>query len=130
MVLEAEARRGQIAEVARALLDLEHARAGAAVEVMMVSLARDLKARRFAGQVDLHHFAFGHQRFERSIHRRDAHAAHASLGEPQHLSRGDRAVGFLNRLADCFALLGATFHEQKSSVVKVRPTGRSAGACV
>lgn len=110
MVFEFEAFGREVRQVAGALFDLVHPAAGAAVEVVMVTLAGDLEAGRLAGHLDLDNSAVGDEGLQRAIDRGHPHPADAALGEIEDFAGGYGAVSFCDDRADCVPLLGVSFH--------------------
>lgn len=110
MIFELEAFGREVGKVAGALLDFVHPAAGAAVKVVVVSLAGDLVARGLSRHFDLDDPAVGDEGFQGAIDRGHAHPAHASLREIENLTSGNGAVGFGNNRADRIPLPGVSFH--------------------
>lgn len=106
VIFEFEPRRCQCPDVTRATFDLENLSAGAAMEVVVVRLARDLISGRFARNLDRHEPSLFGQHLERAIDRRDAETRQIGLRAFEDFERAERAGRPGERRADGPALGG------------------------
>src|SRR5262245_33554831 len=115
MPIELEPRGREIAEVPRAAVHFEDFSTTLAVEVVMVSLARQLLARRFARDLHGLHHARIREKLERPVDGGHADAGDAALGLRENLSRAERDARFADHIADRLPLPGLSLlrgHEQ------------------
>lgn len=119
MVFYRAALRGHPREVARAGMDVEHALAMPALEVVVVELMSDeFEARVFARQVRRLEFTLCHQQLEVTVDRGDTQARHVVPCGVQHLMAQQRTIGLGDGVANgaalpCIALHTGTLAESR-----------------
>lgn len=111
MPFEQEAARNHSRDAGRASLQLEHSPASTARKMVVMRFPRRFIAARFSGRIHRHKCALVTKRFQRPIHRCDAHARNLALRTRQNLLRREGTGGLLKYLANGATLCRITFHE-------------------
>ena len=115
--LQLEAVGGQVLEIAGAAVNLEHAGALPAAEVMVVCRPRALVAGGFARQFNGHEPATLYERIDCSVHGGNTEFGHMVAPILEHLGGAERARRLLEYLPDGISLPRVAFHAVQYDMV-------------
>ncbi len=112
MAFKLEARWRELVELSRAAVNLKHARAESAAEMMVVSLTGHFVSRRFARQLHGREPVVLKQRGDGSVHRGYAQPFHMISAGLKHFGGAQRPSRILKNAANRVPLSCSTFHYQ------------------